>query len=349
MLAAIVTHQSAVTLDDVTPIARLIGEYEVIVVPTDSPFGSLHDLVEAFKRRPESIAWGGGSAGGTDQILAGLMADAVGVAPTRVNYVAFSGGGDMLAALLGKNLAVGVNGFQEMQPQIAAGALRALAISSATRVPGIDVPTLREQGVGVELINWRSVVAPPGISAAERGRLTSAMEAMVQSPEWHALLERYHWIDLFLAGPELERFIAAEDARVATILEKLGTAGGPTATWAAAMGYPLLILAGLVVTGIAAAIELVRPSRRSPPTTPSARWSSAAWIAAGMALDVALLEPAGFVVASAILFWCAARAFETSRPYRDAAFALGTSVACYLLFVRVLKLSLPAGMLERWL
>ncbi|MGH9345838.1 MAG: tripartite tricarboxylate transporter substrate-binding protein [Vicinamibacterales bacterium] len=349
MLAAIITHQSPVTLRETTPIARLIGEYEVIVVPAASPFRSLQDLVAAFKKRPESISWGGGSAGGTDQILAGLVADAVGVDATRVNYIAFSGGGAMLSSLLGGQLSLGVNGLAEMQPQIAAGALRVLGISSPERLPGVDAPTLREQGVDVDLVNWRSLVAPPGISAVARRRMVAAMDAMVRTPEWRALLERYHWQDSFLTGRDFDEFVAAEEERVHGILAKLGTGHRTTATRAAATGYPILILAGLAVTGVATFGELVRRWRRSNAGAPSGRRRPVALIATGMILDLMLLEVAGFVLASAVLFWFVARAFDHRRPLRDAAFAAGISVAAYLLFVRVLKLSLPAGVLAGWL
>ena len=124
------------TLHDVTPLARLTGEYEVIAVPAASPFRTLRDLLDAFTARPESISWGGGSAGGSDQILAGLVADAVGVSPARVNYIAFSGGGESLSAILGGQVSVGINGLAEFAPQIEAGTLRALAISSADAAAG---------------------------------------------------------------------------------------------------------------------------------------------------------------------------------------------------------------------
>jgi putative tricarboxylic transport membrane protein len=154
MLGAIVTHRSALTLHDVTLIARLLGEYEVIVVPTASPFRTLADLVRAFKAQPESISWGGGSAGGTDQILAGLVADAVGVTPKRVNYIAFSGGGEGVTALLGGNVTAGVNGYSEVAPHIESGRLRALAISSAERLLDLT-PSAARAGRGRRVENWR--------------------------------------------------------------------------------------------------------------------------------------------------------------------------------------------------
>ena len=107
MLGGIVMHRSPVTLHDVVPIARLTGEYEVIAVPVASPFHSLAALIAALKQKPEAISWGGGSAGGSDQMLAGLIADAIGIDPSRINYIAFSGGGESLSAVLGGQVSVG--------------------------------------------------------------------------------------------------------------------------------------------------------------------------------------------------------------------------------------------------
>ena len=164
MMGAIITNKSAVSLDNVTPLARLTGEYGVLVVPAASPIKSVQDLVAKLKADPGSVSWGGGSAGGTDQILAGLIAKSAGVEATKVNYIAHAGGGEALSSILGGHVTVGVSGWQEFAPQVAAGKLRAIGIAAPERVPGIDVPTLKEQGVDVELVNWRAVFAPPGIS-----------------------------------------------------------------------------------------------------------------------------------------------------------------------------------------
>jgi putative tricarboxylic transport membrane protein len=355
MLAAIVTHASPVTLREVTPIARLMGEYEVVVVPAASPFQSLDDLVRAFREKPESISWGGGSAGGTDQMLAGLVADAVGVSPRRVNYIAFSGGGESMSAILGGQVSAGINGLAEFAPQIDAGTVRALGISSAERLPGVPIPTFREQGVDVELENWRSLVAPPGVSSVDKDRLEKAVDAMVRSAEWRDALQRYRWIDRYLTGSEFTRFAQAEDQRVRAILTKLGL-GPEQATESASGVYSLLVLAGLVFFASAALIERVRARAVSSSSVDAGRgamddgrWRPAALIALGMALDLALMEQAGFVLASTALFWLTARAFDRQHPGRDALFALGVSAGAYLLFVRVLSVSLPAGFIARWL
>jgi putative tricarboxylic transport membrane protein len=347
MLGGIVTHQSPVTLGDVVPIARITGEYEVLTVPAASPFRTLDDLIRAFKERPESISWGGGSAGGSDQILAGLIADAVGVAPRRVNYIAFSGG-ESLSAILGGQVSVGINGLAEFAPQIEAGTVRVLAISSGERLPGLEAPTLREQGVDVEFENWRSVVAPPGISDADRKRLTATIDAMIRSAEWREMLQRYRWLDRYLAGEAFATFASAEEARVRGILRELGTGGGEGASLASAGPYPLFVLAGLAVFGVAA-VAGVRKSRVRSADARWPRWRSVALIGLGIALNLALAERAGFVIASAVLFWFVARAFDERHPARDAGFAVAVSVGAYLLFARVLQLPLPAGVLGGWL
>jgi putative tricarboxylic transport membrane protein len=348
MLGGIVTHHSPVTLADVTPIARLVGEYEVVVVPAASPFRSLDELIQAFKKRPESISWGGGSAGGTDQILAGLIADVVGVRPRRVNYIAFSGGGESLSAILGGQVSAGINGLAEFEAQITAGALRPLAISSAERLPGVNAPTLREQGVDVVLENWRSVAAPPGISAGDRVRLEAAMAAMARTREWQEALGRYRWLDRYLSGEEFARFVRTEEARVVSILRKLGT-GGDSESRPEVGTYPVFVLFGLLITAIAAVFETFRASRGAAAHPIPPGWRKVALIAAGIVLDLALIERAGFVIASAALFWFAARAFDDGRPVRDAVFAVVLSTGSYVLFVRVLKLSLPAGILAGWI
>jgi putative tricarboxylic transport membrane protein len=348
MLGGIVTHQSPVTLSDVVPIARITGEYEVLTVPVASRFRTLDDLIRAFKERPESISWGGGSAGGSDQILAGLIADAVGVAPRRVNYIAFSGGGESLSAILGGQVSVGINGLAEFAPQIDAGTVRVLAISSGERLPTLDAPTLREQGVNVEFENWRSIVAPPGISTEDRQRLAGVVDAMVRSAEWRDMLQRYRWLDRYLPGDAFTRFSTSEEARVRGILRELGTGDAEAASLANAGPYPLFVLAGLALFGVGAAVDVRRSWVRSAEAR-WPRWRSVALIGLGIALNLALAERAGFVIASAVLFWFVARAFDERRPARDAFFALAVSVGAYLLFARLLQLSLPAGVLAGWL
>jgi hypothetical protein len=275
------------------------------------------------------------------------------VAPRRINYIAFSGGGESLAAVLGGQVSVGINGLAELAPQIEAGRLRALAVSSGSRLAGLDVPTLREQGVDVEFENWRSVMAPPGITRDARQRLETTIAAMVASQPWREILGRYRWLDRYLEGAAFANFLSAEEERVKTVLRQLGTADEPASGISAAGPYPFFVLAGLVVCGLAATRESF--TRRPPPGPGAVQRRSAAspgslaLVGAGAFLYLGLAERAGFIVASAALCWLTARAFDRRRPWRDFAFAVVMSVAFYVLFARVLQVSLPAGVFAGWL
>lgn len=224
MVGAILTNKSAVTLSQVTPIARLTAEYEVVVVPAQSPIRSMQELASRLKTNPGGVSIAGGSAGGTDHILAGLIVRAAGADPARTNYIAYSGGGEALAAMMGNHVAAGISGYGELIGPIKAGRLRALAISSDKRLPGIDIPTLKESGIDVELANWRSVMAPPGLSAAQRQALVDAVDRMVKSPHWKATLAKNDWVDFYLPGEAFGAYLRAEESRVTDILKSIGLA-----------------------------------------------------------------------------------------------------------------------------
>ena len=222
MVGAIETNKSVATLDDVTPIARLTSEQEAIVVPADSPYQTLADFVAAWKTDPGKLAIAGGSAGGTDQILAGLVAQEAGIDPKKVNYIAYSGGGEALAAILGGKVAAGISGVSEFTDQVAAGKMRALAVSGSERVEGFDAPTITEAGFDVELTNWRGIVAPGGISEADKKALADAVEQMHGTAAWKAEMEKNGWDDAFLPADEFAAFLAEEKTRVSGVLTSLG-------------------------------------------------------------------------------------------------------------------------------
>jgi putative tricarboxylic transport membrane protein len=222
MMGAILTNKSPVTLDMATPIARLTGEYEVIVVPAASELKTMADLVAKLKADPGAVAIGGGSAGGTDHILAGLVAKAAGADVAKLNYVPFSGGGEALAAIMGGHVVAGISGYSEWSGQIKSGELRALGISSAERQPGIDIPTLKEQGVDVELANWRAVMAPPELDDASKKALLDAVDQTVKSEGWKKVLADKSWTDLYLAGDDFGKLIAAENALTTDVLKGIG-------------------------------------------------------------------------------------------------------------------------------
>lgn len=222
MVGAILTNKSPVTLKDVTPIARLTGEYEVIVVPASSDIKSIADLTAKLKANPGSVSWGGGSAGGTDHITAGLIAKAAGVDPTKVNYIAFSGGGEALAAILGGQVTAGISSYGEFEGQIKAGTLRLLAISSEKKVEGINAPTLKEGGLDVVIQNWRMVAAAPGLTPEQKKAVTADVEKLAKSKTWQDNLKTKGWIDTYLSGPEFDAQLAKDIAATETILKDIG-------------------------------------------------------------------------------------------------------------------------------
>jgi putative tricarboxylic transport membrane protein len=222
MVGAILTNQSPVDLSMVTPIARLTGEQEAIVVPAGSEIKTMADLVAQLKADPGSVSWGGGSAGGTDHILAGLIAKASGVDPTQVNYIAYSGGGEALAAILGGQVTAGISGYGEFQSQVEAGQLRLLALSGEARMEGVDAPTLREAGVDVALENWRMVAAAPGLSAEQTAAISADVEKLAKSEGWKAELATRGWDDRYLAGPAFQEQLASDIAQTKTILTDIG-------------------------------------------------------------------------------------------------------------------------------
>ncbi|KPF72589.1 C4-dicarboxylate ABC transporter substrate-binding protein [Bosea sp. AAP35] len=223
MVGAILLNKSPVNLSQTTPIARLTAEALVIVVPTDSPIKTAKDLAERVKADPAKVTWAGGSAGGADHILAALFAEAAGGDPKKINYIPFSGGGEALAAMLGGRVTAGISGYGEFEGQIKAGKLRVVGVSSAARLANApDAPTLKEGGVNLELMNWRSVVAPPGLSAEQTKTLSEAIGKLVKSKEWAEILKARGWDDAYLGGADFETFLKAEQIRVAKVMTDVG-------------------------------------------------------------------------------------------------------------------------------
>lgn len=224
MVGAIIANKSAVKLTQTTPIARLTGEFLALVVPAQSPFKTAKDFAAALKADPSKVPVAGGSAGGSDHILLGMIAKAVGVPAAKTGYVAFAGGGPATAALLGNQVAAGISGYGEFAEQIKAGKLRVIGISADKRQPGIEAATLKEQGIDVELFNWRGVFAPPDVSAADRTAMVKLIEAMVASPQWKEACEKRDWTSIPLTGEAYKSFVEQETARIEAILKDLGLA-----------------------------------------------------------------------------------------------------------------------------
>ncbi|WP_037448341.1 Bug family tripartite tricarboxylate transporter substrate binding protein [Skermanella stibiiresistens] len=222
MIGAIRINKSPVTLDQVMPLALLTGEYQPLVVAADSPIKSLQDLLDKFKADPGSVSWGGFAVGSPDHILSGLVVKAAGGDVTKMNYIASGAGGELMAALLGNHITVGTGGYNEFASQLQAGKLRAIAISAPQRLPGIDVPTFKEQGLDVELVNWRAVFAKQDLKAAEKKQLDDAMAQVTASPQWKEISEQRGWINLYKSADQFAAFLTDEKGRIEGTLMELG-------------------------------------------------------------------------------------------------------------------------------
>jgi putative tricarboxylic transport membrane protein len=222
MVGAILLNKSPVSLSQVTPIARLSQETQVMVVPASSPIKNANDLAEAVKKDVAKVTFAGGSAGGVDHIMAALFVGAAGADASKVNYVAFSGGGESLAAILGAKVTAGISGYSEYEGQIKAGKLRPIGVTSPQRLPSVDVPTFKEQGIDLVLTNWRSVVAAPGISDAQKKALAELVDKLAASSAWKEVLKQKGWDDAYLSADAFAKFLGDEQKRVADVLKSVG-------------------------------------------------------------------------------------------------------------------------------
>lgn len=219
------TNKSKATLSETTPIAGLIEEAEAIVVPKGSPYKDLKSLTDAWKADPGKLPVGGASnPGGPDHLTPMLLAQEVDLDPKSVNYVAYDGGGELLAGLLGKKLAFAATGVGEVAQQAEAGEVDILAVTSDEPVEGVDAPTLKEAGVDLTFTNWRGVVAPPGISEADKTKLVDLVTKMHGSEQWKKALADNGWTDAFTTGEQFQEFLTSESKRVEGVLTDLGLA-----------------------------------------------------------------------------------------------------------------------------
>jgi putative tricarboxylic transport membrane protein len=222
MVGATIANKSPVTLPETTPIARLTSEWQAIAVTPQAKIQSMADLVAALKANTGAVSWGGGSAGGTDHITVGLVAKAAGADATKINYVAHSGGGEAMAAVLGNHVSVGINSLSEFLPQVQAGKLKIIGVSSEKRIAGVNAPTFKEAGVDVVIGNWRAVVAAPGITPAQKAGLAAQIDKMVKSPQWQAKLKDKGWEDNYLPADAFAAYLKAEQERIGQVLKSVG-------------------------------------------------------------------------------------------------------------------------------
>jgi putative tricarboxylic transport membrane protein len=224
LVGATFINKSPVSLAQVTPLARLQGEYQPLFVGADSPLRTVNDLIAKFKQDPGSVTWGGFALGSPDHILSGLVVKAAGGDVKKMNYVPVGTGGEMLPLVMSGKVTVATGGLNEVAGQFKTGKLRPLGISSPERLPGVDIPTFREQGVDATLVNWRGLMAAPNMAAEDRQALDAAISKMVQSAAWKKLLTDREWVDLYMGSDQFAAFLKDEQTRITALMKELGLA-----------------------------------------------------------------------------------------------------------------------------
>ena len=222
MLGGIITGKPPVSITQATPIARLTSEYNVFVLPASSPFKTMKDVVEQLKKDPGSVKWGGGSRGSTEHIAAAMIAREIGVDASKINYVPFRGGGEATAAILGGNVTVGGSGYSEFQSYIDSGRMKAIGVTSESRIQGIPVPTMKEQGFDVVLGNWRGVCGAAGIDEAQKKALADGVAKATRTKAWADSLAKNNWTPALLVGKPFETFVEESFAELRATMVKAG-------------------------------------------------------------------------------------------------------------------------------
>ena len=345
MNGAVLLHNSPHSLLSSTPIARLTSEYQVFAVPVESPYQKLSDLLQDFQQNPKAMSWGGGSAGGADHIFINLVGEQLGISPDQISYVAFAGGGEASAALLGGQVNVGIGGYAEWQGLLEAGRVRLLAISAQDRSANANLPTFRELGLDIVFANWRCLLAAPGITPAQRQWLTDTITQAVASETWQQILKRNQWQDSFLTGDAFEAFIAEDAQTTVRILKRMGL--GSDGSGYAIIGpyfFPWIIAAGLLLCGLLLTITQWRQT--TAPATNTETTSNSPWpkFLSAFALCVAyawLLDSVGFIWITPLFVLLMAKLMGSYRWVRDSLVGVGLTAAVFVVFSQFLNMSVP--------
>lgn len=347
MVSSALMNDSKYSLEDVTPIARLTGEYMVVAVSDNSPYQSLADLIEAFEANPRSISWGGGSAGSSDQLFLYQFSEALGIPLRDVNYVAFTGGGEANVALMGGQVSAVVTGFGEISAIADSGRVRLLAVSSEQRVENSEVPTFKESGVPVTFENWRGVVAPPNISSAQKAYYTRLVTNAHDTDVWQNALRLNNWQDGFSTDPVFGEFISQRTSITRSTLQKMGVGNSGAISVIGPYFFPNLVGAGLVAIVL---IFLVRNLRSLFLRTHHApgdiaagrpRWRRFALIVLILLLYAVALRGAGFLLSTPFFVFGMSQVISRGQAVRDALFAVLLTGFVYAVFELFLQVKIP--------
>ena len=348
MVGSALMHGSEYSLSSVTPIARLTGEFQVIAVSADSPYQTLELLMDVFKKTPESISWAGGSAGGSDQIFIVQVAEALGIPSEKVNYVAFTGGGEANAALMGNQVTAGITGFGEIKSIVESGRVKLLAVSSDSRIVDAELPTFKEKGIDVTFQNWRGIVAPPGITPAQKSYYQGLFVEAQKSELWQQTLRRNEWQDSFMIDPEFKAFLDANKSKTQVTLASMGIGKSQDISAIGPYFFPKLIGLGLLLASLGIVIPAFN-SRKFTKNASSAEaqanaqhlWKGFGLTALIFIIYIVALSQIGFLISTPIFIVAMAYVIGSRQLVRDIIFAIIMTGAIYVIFEKLLQVSVP--------
>jgi putative tricarboxylic transport membrane protein len=352
VISSTVTQQSSLRLTDAEPLARLITDHLIVATPASSPFATIDALLEAFRKDPGAVTWCGGSAGGVDHILVGLIAEGCGIPMTSVRYIAYAGGGAASAALLGGQVTAGVTGYSEWRGLAEERRIRILASASAERFGDRQIPTLREVGLEVLFHQWRGVFAAPGVKPEHRAWWQSVIERMHDSDIWRQYITRSGWEDGYLAHEEFKELVHTDQERYTQMLSRLqivrasgGSAPiGPYAVPTVIGAVGLAALTATVVEQWRAArgrMTIAAADDDDDGAEAPRIWNRLFLGLALLLIYIVALRMIGFLLATPVFLVALGLLMRSEHPLRDAIAGIVLTAGIWLIFTRLLYVSLP--------
>jgi len=346
MTGATIMHNSEFSLQSTTPIARLTGEFQAIGVPYDSPYQTLEDLIQAFKVDPKQIIWGGGSAGGADHLFINLLASKLDINPQDINYVAFTGGGEATAALMGGQVSAGISGYSEWGGVVDAKRVRLLGISSPTRVVHSDIATFNELGIDVVFQNWRAIVAAPNITEEQRQYLIDLVTKARNSSTWQDIVKRNNWQDSFLTGDDFAQFILDDNEQTQHIVALGGLgSGGEGYAYIGPFFFPLIAGGGLLICSLFLLGTYIKNRQLSPRVSnknePSTNLHKFYLASITIALYLVGLAYLGFIFVTPIFIPVTSKILGSKSIKRDIIIGLILTALITIIFENFLNVIVP--------
>lgn len=219
MVGAIAASQPKVNLAHVTPLARLTNDYLALAAPAGGRLSSLKALTAELQRNVGAITFSGGSLGGVDHMLAGMLVRQLRLDTGALRYEPATAAKDSLAMLASGKAQVVISGYSELKAEIDAKRLVALGVSSRRSLHG--VPSLSEQGLPIELANWRGVFGPAGIGDAQKQALRTLVQRAAESATWQQTLAQKDWIGALLTGRAFEQALEVDQSIAGVVAHML--------------------------------------------------------------------------------------------------------------------------------